>query len=47
MLLDVVEAESEDLDEDIKEDLGPIGFLIFVFLFLSPKGTINFIFHDR
>ena len=29
MLLDVVEAEGEDLDEDLKEDLGPIIVLLY------------------
>ena len=31
VLLDVVEAEGEDFEDDLKQDFGPIHFLIFVF----------------
>ena len=37
VLLDVVEAESEDLEDDLKEDFGPI----FFFRFLFHKSTIK------
>jgi hypothetical protein len=39
MLLDVVEAEGEDLDDDLKEDFGPVGLLLFL-LFLFHKDKI-------
>ena len=31
MLLDVVEAECEDLDDDLKKDFRPIVFVVFSF----------------
>ena len=30
MLLEVVEAEGEDLEDDLKEDFGPVFFVVFV-----------------
>ena len=38
VLLDVVEAEGEDLDDDLKKDFRPIVFLIFGF---SCHGGMN------
>ena len=30
VLLDVIEAEGEDLEDDLKEDFGPVFFVVFV-----------------
>ena len=41
MLPDVIEAEGEDLDDDLKEDFGPVGLLLFLlFLFHKDKNLI-------
>ena len=43
MLLDVVEAEGEDLDDDLKDDFGPILLRIFCnrrFRFLFRHGSV-------
>ena len=41
VLPDVIEAEGEDLDDDLKEDFGPVGLLLFLlFLFHKDKNLI-------
>ena len=40
VLLDVIEAEGEDLEDDLKEDFRPIAF--FVFSFHRSKITKNY-----
>ena len=37
VLLEVVEAEGEDLEDDLKEDLHPVVFLVFSLLFHCGK----------
>ena len=45
MLLDVVEAEGEDLDDDLKKDFGPRLFFRFVFhkSKMSKNGSKNYL----
>lgn len=44
MLLDVVEAEGEDLDDDLKEDFRPIVFVVFGFSCHGGKNLCCYIY---